>query len=116
MEGRFRKIDVSQYQFKAGGGIYCNNEHKNILFNLMKSKFGKPNGNSLRADDCTWKFVLEFREIYLTIYDFGEFWSLGFLEREDVIPDYELIYAFSRMLFNYLNEEIQAKLSSQEAA
>lgn len=115
MDGRFCKIDASSYSFKKGGGIYCNNEGEPEMAQIMKDKFGKPNGNSLRADESTWKYILEYQGVYLTIYDFNNFWSLGFLELEDHVPDYEIIYAISRMLFNYLNEEVQSKLNQREA-
>jgi len=116
MDGRFQKVDVSKHSFNKGSGLYCNNEHRKALLEVMKDKFGKPNGNSLRDDECTWKYVLEYQGVCLTVYDYGELWSLGFLERSQVIPDYELIYAVSRMLFNYLSQLLKIKLQANEAA
>ncbi len=107
MDGRFQKIDVSESSFSGGGGLYCNNENRDLVFHIMKEKFGKPNANVLRDEDSTWKYVLEFQGAYLSVYDYNEFWSLGFLELQDHVPDYELIYALSSMFFNYLKQQIE---------
>ena len=116
MDGRFRKVDVLKYSFCGGGGIYCNNEHRDILYNIMKDKFGKPNGNSLRVEESTWKYVLEYRKVFVTIYDFGDYWSLGFLELNNFVPDFELIFAVARMLNDYLKQQIELmKNASKEA-
>lgn len=116
MDGKCRKVDVSKYKFVGGGGVYCNNKHRDLLFQTMKSKFGKPNANSLRSDDCTWMYVLEYRGAFLTIYDYGHFWSQGFLELENAIPDYELMYAVSRMLNVYLKQQLDLELQEVKEA
>ncbi|MDH4129709.1 MAG: hypothetical protein OEV44_13190, partial [Spirochaetota bacterium] len=116
MDGRFRKIDVSNYSFCGGGGIYCNNEHRTILYDIMRDKFGKPNGNSLRVEESTWEYLLEYRGVYVTIYDFGEYWSQGFLELENYVPDYELIFAVSKMLHDFLKQQIELKLAKANEA
>ncbi len=108
MDGRFQKIDVTETVFTGRGGLYCNNENRDLVYHIMKEKFGKPNGNALRDEESTWKYILEFQGIYLAIYDYNGFWSLGFLELQNLVPDYELIYALSSMLFNYLNQQIES--------
>ncbi len=112
MDGRFRKIDINNLSFVKGGGLYCNNIHLDILTDIMKDRFGKPNGNSLRTDESTWKYILEYQGIYLTIYDYNSYWSLGFLELKNVIPDYELIKAYSRMLYNFLQSLIEERVNT----
>ena len=114
MDGRFRKIDVLNYQFTGGGGIYCNNEHRDLLRSLAKDLFGKPNGNSLRSEESTWKYVLEYQGVFVTLYDFGDFWSQGFLELQNVVPDYEVIYAVSRMLYDHITQLLEAKVETSK--
>ncbi len=111
MDGRFRKVHVPQYSFVGGGGIYCNKEHHDLLYRIMRHVWGKPNGNSLRNEESTWMYVVEYMGVFLTIYDYGDNWSLGFLELDDSVPDYELIFAFSRMLYNYLSQTLESQLS-----
>ncbi len=110
MEGRFRKVLVSKYALEDSGGIFINNNNAGALFTIMKEKFGKPNGNSLRTEESTWKYILEYQGVYLSVYDYNEYWSIGFLELDKRVPDYELIFAISRMLFDFLKKKLDAKI------
>lgn len=105
MEGRFKKIkNLQGFKPNAGGRLYCNLENPEKLFEILYSSFGSPNGNSLKPKDSQWQYILEYQKIYLTIYPMGTYWNLGFLEQENIIPDYEVIEAVSRMLYEYLSD------------
>ena len=102
MVGRFRKLEVSNVIFSGGGGIFCNNSDQDKLYQFLQEHFGTPNGNFINQKETSWKYILEYEGYFITMYNFNDFWTIGFLEEEGTVVDYGKVYALSKMLFDYI--------------
>ncbi len=106
MTGRYIKKDVSNINFTSGGGIYCNNDNQEKVFEFCKKNYGKPNGESHTGPETSWKYILEYENYFITVYNFYDKWSIGFLEKENSIVDYGKVFALAKMFLDYIKKEV----------
>lgn len=109
---KFFKINLSKYEDSILNHfvLYEKNLSKIDAYNVIHSYFGKPNANKLRNNETTWKYILEYKMNFFSIYDFSDTWSLGFIEIKNIIPDYQVIHSIASMLHKEIKNEISRNL------